>query len=338
MNVYFPAEWHPQDAILMSWPHSGTDWSYMLDTVEKCYKEIISVITRYEEVIVVSPNPDDMERVIGKNDRVRHVTMPTNDTWARDFGPITVLRDGELQMLDFTFNAWGMKFAACHDNAVNRHLQEAGVLRVPLLNMRRMVLEGGSIESDGNGTVMTTAQCLLESNRNPWLTQGEIEQQLKELLGAQQVVWLHHGALIGDDTDSHIDTLARFAPNGVILYTYCDNPNDEHHASLKLMETEILAMRDTQGTPYRTMRLPLPMVVNNEGERLPATYANFLVINDAVLVPTYNLPDSDSQALSTIASAFPGRDVIGIDCTALIHEHGSLHCATMQLPQNTLKR
>jgi agmatine deiminase len=199
-----------------------------------------------------------------------------------------------------------------------------------------LILEGGSIESDGKGTILTTAECLLNPNRNPHLSRQEIEEELLSLLGAEEVLWLENGYLAGDDTDSHIDTLARFAPDDTILYVACDDPDDEHFESLKAMREELETFRTRDDKPYRLLPLPWPQARHDEnGQRLPATYANFLVINGAVLVPTYDDP-SDATALKIIAKAFPGRKIIGIDCLPLIEQHGSLHCVTMQMPKGVL--
>ena len=199
-----------------------------------------------------------------------------------------------------------------------------------------LVLEGGSTESDGRGTILTTAECLLNPNRSPHLTQEEIEATLGASLGADRFLWLEHGFLAGDDTDSHVDTLARLCPDDTIVYVRCDDPGDEHHPALAAMEAELRGFRTREGKPYRLVPLPWPRPqTDSEGHRLPATYANFLVINGAVLVPTYG-DRSDAAALAAVGSAFPGREAIGIDCRPLILQHGSLHCVTMQLPKGVL--
>ena len=188
------------------------------------------------------------------------------------------------------------------------------------------VLEGGSIESDGKGTIFTTACCLMAPHRNQPLTQQEIEERLKEWLGAERIVWLNHGSLIGDDTDGHIDTLVRICPNDTLLYT----GGDEAHPDLAEMEKELQALRTLEGKPYRLLKLPLPRPIYDDGDRLPATYANYLIVNGAVLVPTYKQPDLDAEAMRIIGEAFPDREIVGIDCCAVIKQHGSLHCCTMQ--------
>jgi agmatine deiminase len=263
---------------------------------------------------------------------VHLVVCDSNDTWARDHGAITVLNGQEALLLDFVFNGWGLKFPADKDNLISGKLQRAGVLRAPI-QAGGLVLEGGGIESNGAGTLLTTAECLLSPNRNPHLSQADIEAQLKQLFGMQQVIWLHHGYLAGDDTDSHIDTLARFCSEDTIAYVRCDDPTDEHYGALSAMEAELQAARLPDGRPFRLVALPWPdACYDADGQRLPATYANFLIINGAVLVPTYEVPQ-DAAALEVLKGLFPDHEVIGINCRALIEQHGSLHCVTMQFPE-----
>lgn len=301
------AEWEPQSAVQLTWPHKDTDWVPILPEITAVYEEMKREIESRETVIVV----DD---------------IPHNDTWARDHGFITVEENGQLILLDFKFNGWGEKFAAELDNDINRQLYEQQLVKGIYESHLDFVLEGGSIESDGKGTIFTTTCCLMAPHRNQPLTQQEIDQQLKEWLGAERIVWINHGSLIGDDTDGHIDTLVRIAPNDTLLYIGAD----DEHPDLLLMEQELQQLRTIDGHPYRLLRLPMPRPIYDDGERLPATYANYLVINDAVLVPTYNQPDLDQEAISTIGKAFPDREIIGIDCRAVIRQHGSLHCCTMQ--------
>ena len=301
------AEWEPQSAVQLTWPHKDTDWAPILPEITAVYEEMKREIESRETVVVV----DD---------------IPHNDTWARDHGFITVEENGQLILLDFKFNGWGEKYAAELDNDINRQLYEQQLVKGIYESHLDFVLEGGSIESDGKGTIFTTTCCLMAPHRNQPLTQQEIEQQLKEWLGAERIVWINHGSLIGDDTDGHIDTLVRIAPNDTLLYIGAD----DEHPDLLLMEQELQQLRTIDGHPYRLLRLPMPRPIYDDGERLPATSANYLVINGAVLVPTYNQPDLDQEAISTIGKAFPDREIIGIDCRAVIRQHGSLHCCTMQ--------
>ena len=308
-----PAEWEPQTAVQLTWPHAGTDWAPMLPEITQVYEEMAREIRKRERLVVV--------------DDIAH-----NDTWARDHGFITVEERGEateerdMILLDFCFNGWGEKFPAELDNAINRQLYEQGIVKGTYEPHLDFVLEGGSIESDGQGTVFTTECCLMAPHRNQPLSKQEIEDRLKQYLGAERVIWLQHGSLIGDDTDGHIDTLVRIAPDDTLLYIGAD----QDHPDLLLMEQELASLRTVDGRPYRLLRLPLPRPIFDSGERLPATYANYLVVNGAVLVPTYAQPDLDAEAMRIIGEAFPGRDIVGIDCRPVIRQHGSLHCCTMQ--------
>lgn len=340
-NRSFTAEWDCQDGILMAWPHAGTDWAYMLDEVTACYVEIARAILGDpdERLVIVAPDALEVKDALGPHvdwQRITIAEMPTNDTWVRDYGPIAVWHQGHMALADFTFNAWGMKFAADCDNLVSSRLQERGLWQVPLLNCRDLVLEGGSIETDGNGTVMTTTCCLTAPNRNDALTRDQLQTALLERLGCTRMLWLEHGSLEGDDTDGHIDTLARFAPGGIILYAGCDDPTDQHFEPLMQMEEDLKQFTDADDNHYHLIKLPMPHPCYDEISRLPATYANFLVTNHQVLVPTYGQPEKDLLACQLIGQAFPGRSVTGIDCRPLICQHGSLHCATMQLPKGAL--
>ena len=318
-----PAEWEPQSAVQLTWPHAHTDWAPILPEITAVYEEMAREISKREELLIVTP-----KSVLP---HLSHLTshifpLDTNDTWARDHGFITVEENGRSLLLDFCFNGWGEKFEATLDNQINRHLFEQGFVKGTYEDHLDFVLEGGSIESDGNGTIFTTECCLMAPHRNQPLTKQEIEERLKQWLGAERIVWLQHGSLIGDDTDGHIDTLVRICPNDTLLYI----GGDDDHPDLYEMEQELQTLRTLKGQPYRLLKLPLPRPIYDEGERLPATYANYLVINGAVLVPTYAQPDLDAEALRIIGEAFPDREIVGIDCRAVIRQHGSLHCCTMQ--------
>jgi len=339
-NRRLPAEWEAQDGVLLAWPHEESDWRPYLDAVQPVFAEIVRQISRFEQVIIAAPDPEAVRASIFERGadlkRVRIYQVETNDTWARDFGPITVQDEGAPRLLNFGFNGWGLKFPSDLDNRINRCLQGLRAWKAPLETVG-LILEGGSIESDGRGTILTTEECLLNDNRNPHLTREELEQELHGLFGSDRFLWLANGYLAGDDTDSHVDTLARLCPEDTIAYVSCDDPDDEHYPALQAMVEEIRAFRTRYGRPYRTVALPWPMArFDEEGTRLPATYANFLVINGAVLVPTYDDP-KDAAALEAVSRAFPGREVIGVDCLPLILQHGSLHCVTMQLPEGTLR-
>ena len=320
-----PAEWEPQSGVQLTWPHAGTDWAPMLDEITATYREIAAAIEKYEPVLSVSV--DNVQR------SMFNVQCTTDDTWARDHGFITLVNDcGGVRLLDFQFNGWGQKFPAEQDNAINRRLYDEGRVRGEYVDQLDFVLEGGSIESDGQGTIFTTTGCLMAPHRNQPMTQEQIEQRLKQSLCAERVVWINHGNLIGDDTDGHIDTLVRICPDDTLLYIAA---YDEHPDLLR-MEEELYGLRTLSDHPYRLLKLPMPRPIYDGEDRLPATYANFLVINGAVLCPTYGQPDLDAEALRLIGEAFPGRDIIGIDCRSIIRQHGSLHCCTMQYPKNVI--
>jgi agmatine deiminase len=340
MNPRFPAEWEVQDGVLLAWPHEGTDWAYMMDDVRPVFVDIIRQIVRFERVLLTAHNAASVSGFLATagvdTARITICEMPSNDTWARDFGPLTVIFNDKPVLLDFGFNGWGLKFPANYDNQITTRLKQQGAL-LPNLKTIGLIMEGGSVESDGLGTILTTAACLLSPNRNPQLEKSDIEQAMASLLGARRVLWLNHGWLAGDDTDSHVDTLARFCPDNTIAYVACDDQRDEHYQELKLMEEELKAFRAPDGSPYRLIPLPWPKArFDEEARRLPATYANFLVINNAVLVPAYRDEEKDALALECIGKAFPRREIIGIDCLPLLEQHGSLHCVTMQLPQGVL--
>jgi len=309
-----PAEWESQSMVQLTWPHAKTDWAPMLEEITKTYKEMASAISSREELLIVGE--------------------PNNDTWARDHGFITLVDDeGHARLLDYCFNGWGEKFEADLDNAINRRIYDEGKVKGEYVDCLDFVLEGGSIESDGEGTIFTTSCCLLAPHRNQPMTKAEIEARLKHDLCAERVLWIDYGHLTGDDTDGHIDTLVRIAPNYTLLYIGCDDETDEQYDDLKKMEQQLKNFRTLKGEPYKLVKLPSPRAIYDEdGERLPATYANFLIMNGAVLVPTYNQPDLDAEAMRLIGEVFPDREIVGIDCRSVIKQHGSLHCCTMQYP------
>jgi len=387
-RLRFPAEWERQWGVQLTWPHEDTDWEPYLKEITATYIEMAKAITRYEMLLVVAPDIESVRQQLSDAavdiQKVVFHPCPTDDTWARDHGFITLKRkeereerreereerreatfeEGGVRLLDFQFNGWGDKFEAKKDNAINHRLfPTLSSLLTSHSSLPRyedhldFVLEGGSIESDGRGTLFTTSGCLLAPHRNQPLKKAEIERELKSRLHVERVIWIDYGHIEGDDTDGHIDTLVRIAPNDTLLYIGCDDPSDPHYEDLKKMEHQLMTFRTQEGKSYRLLKLPMPdpiydirgerreergEIKGNEergkrreerGERLPATYANFLVINGAVLVPTYGQPDKDEEAIRLIQEAFPDRQMIPIDSRVIIRQHGSIHCCTMQFPK-----
>ena len=338
-KIIFPAEWYPQSAVQVTWPHKQTDWAPILDEVTECFIAIAREIVKHEKLLIVCDNEAKVRHQLGEINSASIIfrEMKTNDTWARDHGGITVFIDGKPTVYDFVFNGWGMKFVSCYDNLITRKLWKTGAFgqAVDVINMQPLVLEGGSLESDGKGTILTTVECLGSVNRNEYLHQEQLEYHLKELFGANRILWLENGYLVGDDTDSHIDMLARFCDERTIAYVQCTDETDEHFVELQAMESELKSFRTADGQHYRLIPLPMADIILHESERLPATYANFLIINGAVLMPCYQ-SDKDELAKKNLQEAFPDREIIGIDCRPLIKQHGSLHCATMQYPERVI--
>lgn len=336
---WFPPEWHEQSAVMLTWPHAHSDWADSLQSVEPVFTEISYHVSLREYVVIVAYDENHVthvRRLLQQRNtdlsQVKFFLHASNDSWARDHGPITVYEQQQPVLLDFIFNGWGNKYPSQQDNEISRSLRNQDAFDDLEMQSIDFVLEGGGVETDGEGTLLTTSQCLLAKTRNPNLSKTQIETQLQRQLSVERILWLDHGALAGDDTDSHIDTLARFCDANTIAYCYCNNQTDEHYQELQRMEQQLQTFRTVEGHPYQLERLPLPAAkFNADGQRLPATYANFLVINDAVLVPTYQ-DIQDEVALKALAKCFPQHKIIAIDCLPLIHQYGSLHCVTMQLP------
>ena len=339
-SILLPAEWHPQSAIQLTWPHENTDWNYMLEEIVEAYVKIASEILKRQKLMIVCHNDSLVRLLLTRNnanlENLILVEIPTNDTWARDHAGISILKGDQKLLYDFSFNGWGLKYIANYDNQINRNLAKKSILNpsVEFVNKKNFVLEGGAIESDGKGTLLTTSQCLLSPNRNPYLSKDEIETYLKDIFGLNRVLWLDYGHLEGDDTDSHIDTLARFCDEHTIAYVKCEDSKDEHYAELAKMEEQLKTFLDYTGKPYNLIPLPMAEAVHNDSaQRLPATYANFLIMNNTILVPFYNNKEKDEEAKKQLEKAFPGKDVIGVDCSPIICQGGSLHCITMQFPE-----
>jgi agmatine/peptidylarginine deiminase len=380
-SLRFPAEWEPQSAVLVAWPHAATDWAARLDEVETSYVALVAAIARRQTAVVCTASPEIRQRAARLLEaagvdasRIRHVEAPYDDTWLRDSGPITLVsgrhlapnassvpvwhpstptfvgsvntdphtahplasgpdRECRFELLDFRFNAWGDKYASTRDDRLVESLFAQGLFRHARRDRIDFALEGGAIETDGDGTLLCTWQCL--HARHPELDRSELSARLAETLRQRRVLWLDHGALEGDDTDAHIDTLARFAAPDAIVYQACDDPLDAHYDGLSRMEDEIAALQTLAGQPYRLFPLPWAKPVIDEGRRLAASYANFLIVNGAVLMPAYDDP-ADAGAAAQLAKAFPGREIVPVPCLPLIWQNGSLHCLTMQLPEGVI--
>lgn len=342
-----PAEWEKQSGVQLTWPDETTPW-YELDKVQECYARIAAAVMEHEQLMIVTASVEGAKKRLAEAadaqglsidiDKIHFCECPVNDTWARDHGGIAVHGDnGEKYLYDFVFNGWGLKFASDMDNQITKTIFFDGVFSpdVACVDMRPFVLEGGSIDTDGNGTLMTTRECLCSLNRNEYLEQDEIEGELKQAFGLKRVIWLEHGSIAGDDTDSHVDILARFCSPDTIAYTQCEDESDENYAELHAMEEQLKTLRTLGGEPYKLVPLPLPDALYLDGYRLPGSYANFLIINGAVLVPGSG-SEKDEVVRKRLQDVFPDRDVKMIDCRALLSGHGGLHCVTMQFPEGWL--
>lgn len=341
--VRFPAEWEPQSAILIAWPTEDTDWAARLGEVEDTYIALVAAITRFQPVVICVPDEDIQSYAFVRMasnriemNRVRFVEAAYDDTWLRDSGPISLRRDdGGFLLNDFRFTGWGGKFDASLDDRLVGHLHGAGVF-ADTAERREIdfALEGGAIETDGAGTLLTTWRCLHE--RHPDASRESLNAKLSDWLAQDRVLWLDHGYLEGDDTDAHIDTLARLAPGDAIVFQACDDPADPHYAELQAMADEIAALRTRDGASYRLFPLPWAQPILDDGRRLAASYANYLILNGAVLMPAYG-DAADDRAAAVLAEAHPGREIVQVPCRPLIWQNGSLHCITMQLPAGLLR-
>lgn len=338
-EIRFLAEWEDCRGILLALPDRHTDWDYMLDDAREQYRRLVKAFTsKGYPCVILTADREEAAKLFSDIDSEKLVLLQIeyNDTWTRDYGPLTVLRNDRLRALDFGFNGWGLKFASDKDNLVNLRLSErfvysSGVCR----NERDFELEGGSVDTDGRGTILTTTRCLCSANRNGGKDKAELNEILRQRLGAEHVLWLDYGALAGDDTDSHIDTLCRMAPGDTILFTGCRDMDDPHFEELLKMRAQLTMFRTPEGNPYNLVELPLPAPIYDEnGERLPASYANYLVTPDTIFMPVYNQPENDTLACHTVKIAFQDHEVVPVECLQLIRQHGSLHCATMQIPDN----
>ena len=313
MNSYLIPEWEKQKFVQLVLPHQNTDWNCYLDEALKTFKEVAYAIAKYQKVLICYQDKKTLKGFKHKNFIFKKIK--NNDTWARDFGAISIRKNGKVKLLDFVFNGWGLKFPSNFDNQISRKIFKN-------LKSFNFVLEGGSIDTNGE-VLLTNTQCLLEKNRNYPMNKKEITKFLKKTLKVKDIIWLNHGFLAGDDTDSHIDTLARFVNKNTIVYVKCYDKNDIHYSELNKMEMEL------KKTDFNLVALPLPKAIYFDGERLPATYANFLIINNAVLLPIYNCK-YDKKVIKIFKKLFPNKDIIPIDSNTLIKQHGSIHCITKE--------
>jgi len=335
-----PAEWEAQAGVLIAWPHAGTDWAPRLLDIDDAYVALASAIARFETVIVCAADASIREHAARRladagvaRDRVRFVDAEYDDTWLRDSGPITLAADAKFRLADFRFTGWGGKFEASRDDRLIEALIEKGLFRNAEHRRINWALEGGAIESDGKGTILTTWRCMHQ--RHPQMSREDMTRLLAESFGADRVLWLDHGYLEGDDTDAHIDTLARFAPDDAIVYQACNDMADPHFGELARMAEELTALRTADGKPYTLYALPWAHAIVDDGRRLAASYANYLVLNGAVVMPAYG-DANDAAAAAVIAQAHPGRQVVQVDARPLIWQNGSVHCLTMQVPAGAL--
>lgn len=343
-SLRLPAEWEPQSGIQLTWPHANTDWKPYLEDITKVFVNMAKVITNEELLAVVTPEIETVRKQLSKEltaaqlNNVIFYDIDSNDTWARDHAPLTLFSDDkETCILDFKFNGWGDKFEWTKDNNITSQLNNKSAFNACYECDTDFVLEGGSIESDGKGSIFTTTFCLMAEHRNQPLTREEIEERLLKSLHAKRIVWLDYGQLIGDDTDGHIDTIVRLAPNDTIVYNGCDDECDEQYNDFNSLEEQLRQLKTLEGQPYNLLRLPMPDAIYDDGERLPATYANFVITNKSVICPTYSQPIKDNIAMEVLQHAFPNHNIVGIDASVVIKQHGSLHCLTMQYPEGTLK-
>lgn len=325
---------------MLTWPVAGTDWEPILEEAERTFVILAGEILKREQLVIISSDPAHTARHFSPEQLkdIRFVRLPYNDTWARDHGPVCTFTRGIPVVNDFGFNGWGNKFDARLDDRITSGLVAARLFKpdVHYRDHRDFILEGGSLESDGEGTLLTTTACLLNPNRNPGLSRTAIEDRIAQELGIDRFLWLEYGHIEGDDTDSHIDILARFCDANTIAYVQCTDPADSHYRELQRMEAQLRSFTRKDGRPYRLV--PLPMVsplYDEEGNRMGATYANFLILNGAVLLPVYQAPE-DEKAVEILTSLFPGREVVPVNCLSLIRQNGSLHCVTMQIPRGFL--
>ncbi len=327
MPIRLPSEWENQEYIMLVFPSIKSDWEHSIGAIQKSYIKLIKIVIKYQKCVVLCDNKLKTSQVLPNSKNLELIQIGTNDTWIRDFGVICIFNNKLLKILNFKFNAWGEKFEYEKDNGVNTKLNKQNFFNAPMQDID-FILEGGSIDTNGKGVLLSTQNCIFNKNRNPKYSKMQILDILKSTLGIKKIITLKYGSLIGDDTDSHIDTLARFVDTNTIAYAKCYDRKDGHYDELKKMEKELKA------TKFKLLPLPLPSAKYFKKSRLPATYLNFVFINNALLVPTYK-EQNDKIVIEILQNFFKNRDVIGIDASIFIRENGSLHCATMNFYKET---
>ena len=343
LGYSMPAEWMSHRATWLAWPHNRATWPSQLENVREVWLQMIQALALNEQVVLLV-NDEQTERdvvlrlknvgAVMKNTSI--LKIPTVDVWMRDYGPTFLTRGGKspLALNDWIFNGWGGKYQSYEDD--DRVAKDmAALLQIPVFN-HAVVLEGGSIEVNGAGTCLTTEQCLLNENRNPDMSRGEIERFLKDALGVSHIIWLEEG-IAGDDTDGHIDDIARFIDPMTVVCVLETNPKDENYAPLRNNYERLKGARAQDGHPLSVITLPCPGPLGYEGSRLPASYANFYIANEVVLVPVFDDPN-DGKALGVLQELFPERRVVGLPCKALVAGLGAIHCVTQQEPSISASR
>lgn len=329
-----PAEWELHEGTWIAWPHNKDHWPGNFRPIPKIFAKIAQELSRAGEKVFICVEDKKMEeaarKLIGANvPEIYFFHIPTNASWSRDHGPIFVKDEaGNRVITDWIFNMWGGKYPPWDkDDVVPQKI--AQIFKIPAIEPG-IILEGGSIDVNGKGSLLTTEQCLLNKNRNPHLNRGQIEKYLNDYLGASNILWLKEG-ILGDDTDGHVDDIARFTDPRTIVCAVERNESDENYKPLQINYERLQAMRDQDGKPFYIVPLPMPNPVFYKGERLPASYLNFYIANKAVLVPTFRC-DRDAEAMEILKPLFKGRKIIDIDCTDLVWGLGTIHCSTQQQP------
>ena len=328
-NLKLPPEWEKQQATILAMPHEQSDWKNYLEDARKKVSQIASNIAKYQKVFILCNDDESIESVYkytSNQHSIKTISVKINDTWCRDYMPLGMIKNSKLLMIDFVFNGWGLKHAANFDNQASQVFCNEASLKI---KSKKFILEGGSIDVNGNGLLLTTSKCLLSSNRNN-MSKQKVDSKLKKYLRINKILWLDNGFLMGDDTDCHVDNLARFINEETIICLECDNKNDPHFHNLMAMKQELKKYCKKHNLTLISM--PMPSAIYYKNQRLPASYINFLFINNAILIPVFN-DKNDQIAISTFKSLCPSRDVIPIDSRILIRQGGSIHCMSMQIPK-----